>query len=48
MSVVDYITYQLIFGDVILFLTIVWHNDGYGVCHTFPHIHPDKYVIYTS
>ena len=31
MSVVDHITYQLIFGDVILLLTIVWHYDGYGV-----------------
>ena len=30
-SVVDYITYQLIFGDVILLLTIVWYSDGYGV-----------------
>ena len=30
MNVVD-ITYQLIFGDVILLLTIVWHNAGYGV-----------------
>ena len=31
MSVVDYITFQLIFGDAILLLTIVWHYDGYGV-----------------
>ena len=31
MSVVDYITYQLIFGDINLFLTIVWYSNGYGV-----------------